>query len=319
MSKPFIEVKNLTKYYKMKVQKRAFRNLLFPTYEDFLAIKDISFDIKRNEIFGILGPNGAGKTTTIKCLCGLLAPTSGTIIIDNYDVVKYFFKIQTMAGTMFGNTMIYYRLTGYDNLKYYCRVYNIENFKERVDYLIKLVDLEKWKHQLVENYSLGMKSKLALARALVHDPEILLLDEPTLGLDPKNSLFIRQLLKKMEKTIIITTHNLEVANDVCSRIALLKDGEIITIDTPKKLRKSVFSSHILEVETPEEEKIINEVRGLDFIEEINQIEDYKIQIRYKFEENLNKILAIISKNKINSLKNIVPSLEDAFFKFTGEK
>ncbi len=319
MSNVFIDVRNITKYYKIKKDKGSIRNLILPVYQDFLAVKNVSFEVMRNEIFGILGPNGAGKTTIVKILCGLLEPTSGSIIIDNKDVSKNFFKIQSMTGTMFGNTMIYYRLTGYDNLKYYCKIYNILNYNERINELLDLVDLTNWKNQYVENYSLGMKSKLALARALIHDPEILILDEPTLGLDPENSRFIRILLKEMEKTIIITTHNMEVANDVCSRIALLKQGNIIAIDTPEKLRHSVLSSFIYQIETKDIAKLTNELNNLEFIEHIKQIAENRIEVQFHFEENLPTLMDVISKYKISEFKSITPSLEDAFLKFTIEK
>ncbi|MFX1449853.1 MAG: ATP-binding cassette domain-containing protein [Promethearchaeota archaeon] len=279
----------------------------------------MNFNVKEKEIFGILGPNGAGKTTTVKCLCGLLVPTSGTIYIENMDVIKNFFKIQTMTGTMFGNTMIYNRLTGYDNIKYYCRVYNIPNYKEKAKELLKLVELDKWQNQLVENYSLGMKSKLALARTLVHDPEILILDEPTLGLDPKNSLFIRQLLKEMGKTVIITTHNLEVANDVCSRIALLSKGKIIVIDTPENLKRRVFKNLIVEIKSTEIKELTELLKDLDYIDNLEQIDNNKLRIHLKFEENLQKVLPIIAKKKIQELKTVLPNLEEAFLKFTSER
>ncbi|MHA1381583.1 MAG: ABC transporter ATP-binding protein [Candidatus Helarchaeota archaeon] len=319
MSKALIEVKNLTKYYKIKVQKGIIRNFLIPAYENFSAIENINFKIKKNEIFGILGPNGAGKTTTVKLLCGLLYPTSGQIFIDNVDVVKYSYHIQTKVGTMFGNSMIYHRLTGYDNLKYYCKIYNILNYEERIKTLLDLVQLSKWKDQYVENYSLGMKSKLALARALVHDPDIIILDEPTLGLDVKNSLFIRKFLKGCGKTIIITTHNMEVANDVCSRVALLSKGNIITTDTPENLKVKVLSHFIIEVESPDVDEIIKRIREFDYLENFERIDKKLIKIHFKFQENLQIILDILSKFKITNLKTVVPNLEDAFLKFTSEK
>ncbi|MHA1299682.1 MAG: ABC transporter ATP-binding protein [Candidatus Helarchaeota archaeon] len=319
MSKALIEVKNLTKYYKIKVRKGIIRNFLLPAYEDFSAVKNINFKIKKNEIFGILGPNGAGKTTTVKLLCGLLYPTSGQIFIDDVDVVQYSYHIQTKVGTMFGNSMIYHRLTGYDNLKYYCKIYNILNYEERIKTLLDLVQLSKWKDQYVENYSLGMKSKLALARALVHDPDIIILDEPTLGLDVKNSLFIRKFLKECGKTVIITTHNMEVANDVCSQIALLSKGKIITIDTPENLKVKVLSNFIIEVETPERDKLIKIIKETDYLEDFEIIDKDLIKIHFKFKENLQDIFKILSTIKIKNLKTLEPNLEDAFLKFTSEQ
>jgi len=319
MTEPLIEVNNLIKYYKIKVRRGKIRNLLLPAYKEFLALNNVSFEIKKDEIFGILGPNGAGKTTIVKLLCGLSYPTSGEIFIDKQDVVKNLYHIQTKVGTMFGNTMIYHRLTGYDNLKYYSRIYNILNYNERIEKLLRLVGLYKWKDQYVENYSLGMKSKLALARALIHDPEIIILDEPTLGLDVKNSLFIRKFLKNSGKTIIITTHNMEVANDICSRIALLSKGKIIAIDTPEKIKGKVLSNFIVEIESPEVEKIINLIENSSIIENFEQMNKKQIKIYFKFQENLQHILNILSNVKISSLKTITPSLEEAFLRLTSQK
>jgi len=316
MSEHIIRVEGLTKYYKIKKKINKIRDFLFPVYIDFLAIKDLNFKIKKGEIFGILGPNGAGKTTLIKIISGLLAPTSGSVYIDNKMVTKNFLEVQKKIGVMFGNTMIYRRMSGYANLRYYCRIYNIDNYKARVDELLKLVDLSDWRNQLVEKYSLGMKSKIALARALVHDPEILILDEPTLGLDVKNSLFIRELLKKIEKTIIITTHNLDVANDVCSRIALLNKGNIVKIDTPDNLKAEIFRSIIVEIATPGADDLKKLLENEDFVEKVKEIEKFKIQVNLKHGEDFKNLLKIASEFEIWDLKKMVPSLEQVFLKMT---
>ncbi|MFX0140085.1 MAG: ABC transporter ATP-binding protein [Candidatus Hodarchaeota archaeon] len=316
MSEPIIEVKNLTKYYKIKENRNFIRDFFFPVFKDFLAIKNLSFNIENNEIFGILGPNGAGKTTLIKLICGLLAPSSGSVKIDKKLVAKNLFEIQKMIGIMFGNTMIYNRMTGFANLRYYCRIYNIRNYKKRIRELLELVDLYAWRNQLVESYSLGMKSKLAISRALIHDPKILILDEPTLGLDVKNSIFIRNLLKKMEKTIIVTTHNMEVANDVCSRIALLNKGSIIKIDKPENLRTNIFDQIIVEIETPKIDSLKNLLKKEAFVEQLKIIDDFKLHVQLKHKKDFQNLLKITSEFEIWDLKKIIPTLEEVFLKVT---
>ena len=316
MSEPIIEVKKLTKYYKIKEKKIIIRDFFFPVYRDFLALKNVSFKIREYEIFGILGPNGAGKTTLIKLICGLLAPTSGSVKIDKKFVAKNFFEIQKMIGIMFGNTMIYHRMTGFANLRYYCRIYNIPNYKKRIKELLELVDLYEWRNQLVESYSLGMKSKLALSRALIHDPKILILDEPTLGLDVRNSIFIRNLLKKMDKTIIITTHNMEVANDVCSRIALLNKGSILKIDNPENIRNDILYQIIVEIESPKIDSLKTLLKEEAFVEQLKRIDEFKLHVYLKHKKDFQNLLKITSEFEIWDLKKIIPTLEEVFLKLT---
>ncbi|MHA1380664.1 MAG: ATP-binding cassette domain-containing protein [Candidatus Helarchaeota archaeon] len=317
MTDYIVEFENVSKYYKIKEKSRRFRSAIFPNYKEFLAVDNVNFKVKKNEIFGILGPNGAGKTTIIKMICGLTAPSSGRILINKKNIAKEYSKIQPMIGTMLGNWMIYNRMSGYANLRYYCKLYKIIDYKSRVNELLKLVDLYKWRNQLVETYSLGMKTKLALARALVHDPDVIILDEPTLGLDVRNSYFIREFLKKMNKTIIVTTHNMEVANDVCYRIILLNKGKIIKIDTPDKLKHEIFSNYIIEIETPDADDIIKLLEPFEFIEQLEKFDKNKLRIDFKYKENFDNIVKTISKKKILDFEKKIPSLEDVFLKITS--
>ncbi|MBU4274302.1 ABC transporter ATP-binding protein [Patescibacteria group bacterium] len=226
-----IQIKNLTKTYLIKKRDRGFS---FGRPKRFFnALDDINLEIKEGEVFGLLGPNGAGKTTLIKIISGLLQPTSGWVKIDNKPVEEVRGKI----GLMLGYTMIYYRITGYDNLEYFARLYNVKNFKSRIKELAEFLGLENWLDEYVEHYSTGMKSKLALARALIHNPDILLLDEPTLGLDPHIAIDVRKKIKQMKKTIILTTHYMEEADQLSDRIGFLNQGKLIKVGTPQDLKQ----------------------------------------------------------------------------------
>lgn len=228
-----IEIKNITKVYRIKKSTRKF---IFSPPKYFLnALDNVSLDIKEGELFGLLGPNGAGKTTLINIICGLLQPTSGQVKIYEKPVEE----VKIRIGLMLGYTMVYYRLTGYDNLAYFARLYNVRNYKQRIKELAEFLGLEDWLDEYVEHYSTGMKSKLALARALIHNPDILLLDEPTLGLDPYIAIEIRKKIKEMKKTIILTTHYMEEADQLSDRIGILNKGRLIKVDTPQNLKQII--------------------------------------------------------------------------------
>jgi ABC-2 type transport system ATP-binding protein len=233
-----IKIKNLTKTYQVKKKPKSFLDKLFPKQVPLLALNKINLEIKRGEIFGLLGPNGAGKTTLIQILCGLLQPSGGEVFIDG-EVIE---KNKKRIGLMLGSTMIYYRLTGYDNLEYFARIYNVKNYKKKIHELAKLLGLENWLYEYVEKYSEGMKTKLALARTLIHNPDIILLDEPTLGLDPCISIEIREKilqLKQQGKTIILTTHYMEEAEYLSDRIGILNHGKLVVVNTTRNLKKLI--------------------------------------------------------------------------------
>lgn len=218
-----IEIKNVSKvFFRRTPQRNKWRALFRPKQEPFHALENVNLNIARGEIFVLLGPNGAGKTTLIKILCGLMRPTAGEVHIQGKPVKE----VQQKLGLMLGFSMIYYRLTGYDNLKYFAKLYGISDCEERLSALAEALELGEWMDEYVEHYSTGMKSKLALARALIHDPEMIVLDEPTAGLDPSTALEIRKKIKQMGKTVVLTTHNLPEAEDLATTIAFLNDGKI---------------------------------------------------------------------------------------------
>jgi ABC-2 type transport system ATP-binding protein len=216
-----IEAIELVKEFKQKLFSKR-RRLASKTVR---AVNGVSFKVKENEKFALVGPNGAGKTTLVKLLTGILSPTTGKALIEESPVEEK----RGSFGLMMGHFLIYHRLNGFDNLNYFARLYGVKNPVKKIFELSEFLELKKWLFEFVENYSLGMKSKLALARAMIHDPKILFLDEPTLGLDPTMSSQIRKKIALMNKTVLLVTHNLEEAKELCDRIGLMEEGKLIKV------------------------------------------------------------------------------------------
>lgn len=229
-----IEVNNLTRNYE--------GSLGMTKKKTIEALTGISFTVNEGEIFGLLGPNGAGKTTTIKILTTLLAPTSGEAKIFGYNCFGQEKFIRDKINFIFGGERgLYWRLSAYENLQYFGDIYKVPGkiLKERIPKLIKLVNLEGRENEKVEGFSKGMKQRLQIARGLINDPKILFLDEPTIGLDPIGAKDLRHIILKLKeegKTILLTTHYMQEADELCDRIAIINNGKLIDIDTPRQLK-----------------------------------------------------------------------------------
>ena len=218
-----IEIRNLRKEFRTSLNPNNLLEFFFPKHKTTIAVNSLNLDLFKGETLGLLGPNGAGKTTLIKLISGILYPSSGEIKVMGRPIEEQ----KKHIGLMLGYEMIYHRISGYDNLKYFARIYQIKDFDSRINELAELLEFKDCLFDYVENYSLGTKSKLALARALIHNPEILILDEPTLGLDINISEKIRKHILEMDKTIILTTHYEKEARELCDRIVLINEGKII--------------------------------------------------------------------------------------------
>lgn len=207
------------------------------------AVDGISFDVKKGEIFGILGENGAGKTTIIKTLITLLAPTEGTCRVLGYDTYREAKKIRPKINFVFGGEMgVYRRLSAKDNLLYFAGLYKINgrDAEKRVEELLKLVKLEDTQDRLTETYSKGMIQRLQIARGLINRPEIIFMDEPTVGLDPLGAHMLREIILKCRaegRTVILTTHDMQEAEELCDRIAMIHHGKLADLDTPERLKQ----------------------------------------------------------------------------------
>ncbi len=233
-----IEVQNLRRVFRttLGVFKRSTKEVV--------AVDDVSFAVASGELFGLLGPNGAGKTTSVKMLTTLLIPTEGSAHILGHDVVKEAEAIRPRIGFIFGGERgLYWRLSAIDNLRYFATLYQLdpEVTKKRIPYLLDLVGLSDRGREKVEGYSRGMKQRLHIARTLLHDPELLFLDEPSIGLDPVAAREMRQIVRNLQsekKTILLTTHYMFEADALCQRIAVIDHGRIIALDTPNGLEEA---------------------------------------------------------------------------------
>ncbi|MHA1688347.1 MAG: ATP-binding cassette domain-containing protein [Promethearchaeota archaeon] len=263
MSENIIEVKNLTKTYKEG---------------NVLAVDDISFSIRKGEVFALLGPNGAGKTTTISILSTILHPTRGEIKVNSYDVLKEPDKVRKSIGIVFQESAVDSEMTGWENLELHAILYGIpkKERRKKIKEVLKLVDLEDKADLYVKNYSGGMKRRLEIARGLIHEPKILFLDEPTLGLDPQTRRKIWEKIKELNQgishmTILITTHYMEEADELADRICIMDKGKIIAMDTSENLKKQI-SGNIVEIEF---EKIKNHGVLPEIISQLKKIEGIK--------------------------------------------
>ena len=211
----------------------------------FTAVDNISFDVKKGEIFGLLGPNGAGKSTTLRVLSTLARPTKGTASIGGFDIVKDDTEVRKLIGIVSEKMIMYNRLTAKENLWFFGSLFNIPKdvLTKRIDELLELVELGKWKNAQVGTFSTGMRQRMNVVRALLNLPQVLFLDEPTLGLDPQSSVEIREFIKKLNRengtTVVITTHMMVDADLLCDRIAIVDHGKIVALDTSTNFKKTI--------------------------------------------------------------------------------
>lgn len=276
-------------------------------------LKNVSFNVNEGDILGFIGPNGAGKTTTIKMILGLQSINSGTVTINGYDIKKNFEKAIEKVGTIVENPDLYMYLSGYDNLKLISNLYkNVD--KKRIDEVIKIVKLETRINDKVSKYSLGMRQRLGIAQALLHKPNLLILDEPTNGLDPEGIKELRDIIKRLatkEKVgVVISSHNLSELESFCNKIVIIKNGEIVETNELKKV-KNIEESYIFEVdEISKISKILEE--------KIEKINDNSFKIHTN-KESIPEIIKKLIENgvKIYTIKEEEISLEDAFLKRAG--
>jgi len=300
-------------------------NDLTKKYTNLIAVDNVSFSVLKGEIFGFLGPNGAGKTTTIKMLTTLLNPSKGSAKILDFDIIKDRDNVRKNIGVVFQEPALDTELTGGENLDYHARMYAIgrDKRKERINAVLKLVDLEDKKDIIVKNYSGGMKRRLEIARGLMHYPNVLFLDEPTLGLDAQTRRAIWKYVKKMNKeegtTIFLTTHYMDEADYLCDRVGIIDKGKILIIDTIENLKNSVGNDVITltcsNINTLEK-RLVNE----KWIHNI-KIHDSKLTLGVeKGDEKIPLIIEISQSEKIRikSISVRKPTLDDVFLHFTGK-
>jgi ABC-2 type transport system ATP-binding protein len=214
---------------------------LVKRYGDKLAVNNVSFEVQAGEVFGFLGPNGAGKTTTIKMIVGLLQPTSGTVRVAGYDVQAQPLLAKAASGYVPDTPNLYAKLTGRELLRFVGDLYNLDRQRlaQRTEELLRVLDLTEAADQTIDSYSHGMQQKASLAAALMHDPKVLVLDEPTVGLDPKSARLIKDILRQMADrgtAVFLSTHILEIAERMCDRIGIIDKGALVAVGTMNELR-----------------------------------------------------------------------------------
>jgi len=225
---------------------------LTKTFGKVMAVNEVNLEVRPGEIFGFLGPNGAGKTTTIKMIAGVLKPTRGRIMIDGKDVQKDPLGAKQVIGFIPDRPFLYEKLTGVEFLKFISDCYSIEPraSDERISNLLKIFELEPWGDELIEGYSYGMKQRLIICAALIHEPKVLVVDEPMMGLDPKGTRLVKEIFREMCQngaSIFMSTHILQLAEELCDRISIIQKGKIIATGTPQELERQANSGdHRLE-------------------------------------------------------------------------
>jgi ABC-2 type transport system ATP-binding protein len=299
----------------------------------FTAVDGVSLQIERGEIFGLLGPNGAGKSTTIRMLCTLLEPTSGTAHVNGFDVVKQANQVRQNLGTVLaGERSIYWKLTGRENLEYFAALYHIPPAvaKQRVEELIERMELKERANELVEKYSTGMRQRVAISKALLARPPILLLDEPTLGLDPQAARNLRELILQLKcegHTILLTTHYMEEADQLSDRIGIIDTGKIIALDTPDGLKRRIDQKEIVRLEVSGwYEKIGELLRSLPGVENLSasKMENdglWEVSLQSANSRGiLSGVVDAINHNgtRLVNMNIVRPTLEDVFINLTGK-
>ncbi|MGD2248144.1 MAG: ATP-binding cassette domain-containing protein [Candidatus Methanofastidiosia archaeon] len=317
--KSVIETKELTRVFD------STEGVLLKKKRKIVAVDHVTFTVREGELFGLLGPNGAGKTTTIKMLTTLLVPTEGDAYVHGWHVVKEAQKIRSHINVIFGGERgLYLRLSGKDNLRYFSDLYGVPAAiqKERIPELLQLVGLKEHAEKKVENYSRGMKQRLHIARGLINDPSLIFMDEPTIGLDPEGARSLRTIIKELAsqgKTIFLTTHYMFEADELCDRIALLKEGKIITIDTPKSFKRELSDMTVIEMEGHNIPKdLIDTLKAHRHVkmvtmsqQDMNQI----VQIQtVPSTEAVMEILQELHTVKLSNIRIREPTLEDAYIK-----
>jgi ABC-2 type transport system ATP-binding protein len=279
-------------------------------------------------LFGLLGPNGAGKTTTVKMLTTLLIPTGGTAHVLGYDVVKQADAIRPRIGFIFGGERgLYWRLSGVDNLRYFASLYHVDPAvsKKRIPYLLELVGLADRGQEKVEGYSRGMKQRLHVARTLLHDPEVLFLDEPTLGLDPVGARELRQVIRNLQaenKTTLLTTHYMFEADALCQRIAVIDQGRIVALDTPEALKRHVSDLSVIELEVfGVSAEVLERLKAQPFVDTVSVEEREQKQALIvhspRGSEAVPELLALFNGLRVGKVMVREPTLEDAYVRLVG--
>ncbi|RLI16942.1 ABC transporter ATP-binding protein [Candidatus Bathyarchaeota archaeon] len=293
-------------------------------YGAVTALDGVSFHVNKGEIFGLLGPNGAGKTTLIEIICGLRKFDDGKVTILGFDLVKDSYKVRSLIGFCPQETLLYDLLSVKENFAFTASLYSMSSreFKEKLDYFSKILGVEEFLNRKVKELSGGMKRRANLATSIIHDPPIIILDEPTVGFDPNVKREFWELIKSLQengKTVLLSTHDMYEADELCDRVAIMDKGKIVALDKPQMLKEKFGGEALINIKM--KEPLTKE--GLTFFEKYNvTLKDEEIQI---FTKNPWKIMPEITKKLISKglltekIEVAEPTLEDVFVKLTGRR
>ena len=297
---------------------------LTKTYDRFKAVDSLDITVEKGEIFGLLGPNGAGKTTTVSMLCTILKPTSGTALVNGFDIMRQANQVRKSIGIVFQDPSIDDRLTGRENLYMHANLYGVpaSEQRDRIARILNLVELEDRADSLLRTYSGGMRRRLELGRGLLHYPQVLFLDEPTVGLDPQTRDHIWKYIKELKEahdiTVVLTTHYMDEADRLSDRIAIMDHGKIEVLDTPSKL-KGTLEGDVITVQANDLEalsKLVTEWLGFNK----TRIVDGALEITVPTGKTaMPRIMELAAHNNlyVESLSSREPNLEDVFLHYTG--
>ncbi len=318
-----IEAKDLRRTYKTSTGVFRRRTL------EVEAVRGVSFEVAEGELFGLLGPNGAGKTTTIKMLITLLIPTSGSAHVLGLDVVKNPREVRKRIGYVFGGERgLYERLSGLDNLRYFAELYAVppRDQKRRIADLLDLVGLTGREKERVEGYSRGMRQRLHIARGLLHDPPVVFLDEPTIGVDPVGARELRKTISSLTeagKTVLLTTHYMFEADELCQRIAVINKGQIVAEGTPRDLKAIVADRTVIEIETfGVEDAAIESIRVAEGVTAVSvETREHAQVILVQSpagSELTQQLIGLLGDATVGRVTAREPTLEDAYVALVGE-
>jgi ABC-2 type transport system ATP-binding protein len=320
---PAIEARQLRKTY------LTTRGVLRRQRVEHVALKGVDLAIQNGELFGLLGPNGAGKTTIVKIFTTLLLPTSGEAMILGLDAVRDPWPVRKRIGFVFGGERgLYWRLSGLDNLRYFADLYQIppDVSRRRIEELLEALGLKGREHDKVEGYSRGMKQRLHLARGLLNAPEVLFLDEPTIGLDPVGGRELRSLVRRLADegtTIFLTTHYMLEADAICDRIAVIRKGEIVAQGTPSSIKNVVHDQGVVEFET--DGLAANRIEALRRLEEVSAVIVEERDVAQVVTVHCTRpgevaagLTSILDGQQIRKLNVREPTLEDAYVQLVGD-
>jgi ABC-2 type transport system ATP-binding protein len=297
-------------------------------FGDFTAVDNITFNVNHREIFGFLGPNGAGKSTTIRMLCTLARPSGGDAKVNGFDLIRQPDQVRASIGLVSEKMIMYEQLTAAENLRFFGNLYQMpkEKIERKIDELLGLVNMSQWKNAQIKTYSTGMRQRINVIRALLTEPKIIFMDEPTLGLDPQTTLSIRQLIRDINRegtTVILTTHAMVEAEALSDRVAIIDHGKIVALDTPANLKKlikeadvTVFSARIPNL-TP---SLVEKIKALDCVAALDQPDAYDLKISARGSEGFDRIIDTIRQDggNITMINTNEPTLEDVFLSVTGK-